>query len=289
MRKEGRVNARPMNKISIITTTFNAAATLKHCFASLAEQTVPFEHIVVDGGSTDGTLEIIEEHKFPDSQFVSESDEGVYDALNKGIGMAAGEILGILHADDFYADTLVLARVAHVFEDPSVMACYGDLLYVSRDTEGVKPEKKDAGGETRQGLSMPPFKAMRYWKSGDYDPRKFYWGWMPPHPTFFVRKSVYEKYGRFSLDCGTAADYELMLRLLVKHQITCTYIPEVLTCMRTGGMSNSSFGNRLRANRMDSKAWRVNGLQPYFFTTWLKPVRKIPQFLLKPGTWDATT
>jgi glycosyltransferase len=126
------------------------------------------------------------------------------------------------------------------------------------------------------------FKIVRYWQSGPYNPKKFYHGWMPPHPTFFVRRSVYEKYGLFNIDLGTAADYELMLRFLLKHRTRCTYIPEVLVCMRVGGASNRSLAARLKANRMDRKAWEVNGLRPYPWTIAMKPLRKIPQWWCRP-------
>jgi len=126
-------------------------------------------------------------------------------------------------------------------------------------------------------------RVVRYWRAGDYDVNKFYGGWMPPHPTFFVRRSVYEKYGSFNLSLGSAGDYELMLRFLVRHKITTAYIPEVLVYMRTGGMSNVSLKNRIMANRMDRKSWAVNGLKPYPWTLLLKPLRKIPQFFLKPS------
>lgn len=278
-------------KISIVTATYNAAAHLRHCFASLSAQEgcpLPVEHIIVDGGSTDGTLAIIGEYK--DSvirdplsviRVLSEKDDGLYDALNKGIGMATGDIIGILHADDFYAASNVLQQVAEVFQDPSVDACYGDLVYVGeeRGTRNAERENLNKSQITDHGS---PFHIKRYWKSGPYDPRKFYWGWMPPHPTFFVRKSVYEKYGLFNLELGTAADYELMLRFLVKHGIKCACIPEVLVCMRTGGMSNASFLNRLRANRNDRKAWQVCGLQPYLWTLLLKPLRKVLQWWVDP-------
>lgn len=180
--------------------------------------------------------------------------------------MATGDVIGILHADDFYADEKVLARVAEVFEDPSVDACYGDLLYVQ--------DKHDDSNNN--------FEVVRYWRSGYFNPRKFYWGWMPPHPTFFVRKSVYEKYGLFNLELGTAADYELMLRFLLKHRINCRYISEILVNMRVGGVSNASVSNRLKANRMDRRAWEVNGLKPCPWTIPFKPIRKIPQYFLKP-------
>ena len=171
--------------------------------------------------------------------------------------MATGEVIGILNADDFYSSDDVLAKVSEVFSDPKVDACYGDLKYV--DACNVD-------------------KTVRYWKSGNYSQKKFYSGWMPPHPTFFARRSIYESYGAFNLDLGTAADYELMLRLLLKHSINAAYIPEVLVHMRTGGKSNLSFSNRLKANRMDRKAWSINELKPCLWTIPLKPLRKIPQW-----------
>ncbi len=174
--------------------------------------------------------------------------------------MATGDVIGILNADDFYPSDDVLAKVSAVFSDPKVEACYGDLKYV--DPVNVN-------------------KTVRYWKSGNYNQKKFYSGWMPPHPTFFVRRSIYEKYGAFNLDLGTAADYELMLRLLLKHGINAVYIPDVLVHMRTGGKSNLSLLNRLRANRMDRRAWSVNGLKPYLWTIPLKPLRKMSQWVMR--------
>ena len=269
-----------MHKISIITATYNVEQTIQTCLDSLSQQTVPFEHIVIDGLSSDLTLEIVK-NQSADSRIISEKDNGLYDALNKGIQAASGDVVGILHADDFFASAQVLSRITEVFKDSSVDACYGDLVYVVEE-RGTW----DAGRES-QKQDNSSFQIKRYWKSGRYDSRKFYWGWMPPHPTFFVRKSVYEKYGLFNLALGTAADYELMLRFLLKYQISCKYIPEVLVKMRVGGVSNASLGNRLRANRHDREAWQVNGLHPYLFTLWLKPIRKIPQYFLKPGTRDA--
>ncbi len=210
-------------KISIITATHNSQGVITSCLDSLKQQAVPFEHIVIDGASTDSTLQVVKVQS-PDSHILSEPDKGLYDALNKGIGMATGEVVGVLHADDFYAATNVLQLVSDVFQDPSVDACYGDLLYVAE-----KRGTRDAGRGNHNNSHFTShdslFHVKRYWRSGDYNPRKFYWGWMPPHPTFFVRKSVYEKYGLFNLNMGTAADYELMLRFLVKHGITCKYHP----------------------------------------------------------------
>jgi len=265
--------------ISIITATWNAAATLPDNLACIAGQTTPVEHLLIDGASTDGTLEMIKEycsapltpHPSRLTRFISEPDQGIYDAMNKGIALATGEIIGILNADDFYADNTVLAKVARVFEDPAIGACYGDLLYVSQIPD-ASPLTPDASG----------FTVKRYWKSGVFAPRKFYWGWMPPHPTFFVRRSVYERFGTFNLALGTAADYEIMLRFLLRHRIKLAYIPEILVKMRVGGASNASVNNRLKANRNDRKAWEVNGLTPAPWTLAMKPLRKLPQWWLRP-------
>jgi len=246
---------------SVITACYNSAATLPDALASVQNQNgATTEHLIVDGGSTDGSLDVAAK-VLPGEQIVSEPDDGIYDAMNKGIGRARGEVVAILNADDFYADADVLEDVQDVFSDKEVDVCYGDLCYVDyEDTD----------------------KVVRYWKSGEYKREKMYWGWMPPHPTFFVRKSVYERYGVFKLDMGSAADYELMLRFLVRHRLNARYIPKVLVKMRTGGVSNSTVGNRLKANHNDRKAWGVNGLKPYPWTLFLKPVRKIPQWWSRP-------
>lgn len=215
------------------------------------------EHILIDGGSTDTTLRIADSYQHHLSSVISEPDAGIYDAMNKGIGLATGEVIGILNADDFYPSDDVLSRVAEVFSDESVDACYGDLIYV--DGEDINKVKRD-------------------WQAGEFDRKKFYQGWMPPHPTFFVRASVYEKFGLFNLELGSAADYEIMLRFLLKHEVNAVYLPMVLVHMRTGGVSNSSVLNRLAANRMDRKAWVVNGLTPKFWTLYAKPLSKIGQW-----------
>ncbi|OHB33344.1 MAG: glycosyl transferase [Desulfuromonadaceae bacterium GWC2_58_13] len=246
-----------MTDISIITATYFSESTLRDTLDSVARQEVRAEHIIVDGGSKDRTLEILSSYSHL-SRIVSEPDRGIYDAMNKGIAMASGDVVGILNSDDFYPDHRVLSWVAEVFSDPNVDSCYGDLKYVHPvDTTRV----------------------IRSWKSGSYSRDAFFWGWMPPHPTFFVRRSLYEKFGGFNLDLGSAADYELMLRFLVKHRISAVYIPEVLVKMRSGGVSNVSLRNRLKANSMDRRAWWVNDLHPYPWTSAMKPLRKIGQFL----------
>lgn len=245
-------------RISIITATYNSASTIHDCLESVSSQSLKSQHIIIDGGSTDKTLDIIKSHPHALS-LVSEPDRGIYDAMNKGISLASGDIIGILNSDDYYPNNQILEKVCTHFVNASLDSCYGDLHYVDFANTG---------------------KVTREWKSGNYSAGSFYWGWMPPHPTFFVRSSVYEKYGMFNLDLGTAADYELMLRFLVKFKITTCYIPEVLVKMRVGGTSNVSFKNRLKANRMDRKAWQVNGLVPYPWTTYFKPLRKLGQFFV---------
>ena len=272
--------------ISIITATYNAAATIASCLQSVISQTHPVEHIIIDGASTDATLPLVREIT-PHARILSELDQGIYDAMNKGIALATGEVIGTLNADDFYASPHILAQVAAAFEDPEVMCCYGDLEYVKECSRfGVKGSRsgvQDLTSVTEPG-TLHGFTVVRYWKSGRYTFRSFYWGWMPPHPTFFVRRSVYEQFGVFRLDLGSAADYELMLRLLLKYGLKTAYIPKVLVQMRTGGASNETLTARIKANRMDRRAWEVNGLIPYPWTLYCKPLRKVGQFF-NSGRW----
>lgn len=245
-------------KISVITVCFNAAETIADTIESIRCQSHPnIEYIVVDGGSTDETLAIIEENRDVISSLVTGPDNGMYDAANKGIGSASGEIVGMLNADDFYADEHVLTDVASSLTEGND-AVYGDLHYVDRDN---------------------PRTIRRKWISGLYDRKKFLSGWMPPHPTFFLRKSAYDTYGRFRLDFKSAADYELMLRMLYKHSLEPVYVNRVLVKMRVGGRSNVSIANRIRANREDRKAWSINGLKAPWYMRYLKPLSKIGQYL----------
>jgi glycosyltransferase involved in cell wall biosynthesis len=277
--------------ISIITVARNAAETIPDCLASVAGQSVRPEHVIVDGASTDGTLEIVGGWTGHPVRVFSGPDQGMYDAMNKGVDRVSGDIIGILNADDVYADGEVLARVREAFEDGSVEACYGDLLYVKEEGRSKKAEKGQPSSRpsSQQRISnsaspphrptVPPsHRITRYWRAGEGSARLFYWGWMPPHPTFFTRRTVYERYGGFRLDMGSAADYEFMLRVLVKHGVKAVYLPSVLVRMRVGGVSNVTVGNRVRANRMDREAWRVNGLRPYPWTLWMKPLRKVSQW-----------
>ena len=186
------------------------------------------EYIIVDGGSTDDTLSIVRNYRHKIAHLVSEKDEGLYYAINKGIALATGDIIGILHADDFYTSDNVLSDIAKIFKTTNAEAVYADLFYVDKDNTD---------------------KIVRTWKSGNYNDGKFLWGWMPPHPTFFVKKSVYENFGVFNTDLRSAADYELMLRFLHKHRIKVAYLPEFIVKMRVGGQSNASDKNRVKANQ----------------------------------------
>ena len=249
-----------MPDLALITPSLNSAATLEDCIRSVASQSRPVVHLLIDGGSTDGTLDIASRNGGHFQQVISAADQGIYDALNKGIGLAQSEIIGTLHADDLLADERVIESVLDAFSDPDIDAVFGDLDYVDR---------------------ADPSRIVRHWRAGPYAPRQFYQGWMPPHPTFFVRRRCFEQFGRYRLDLGTAADYELMLRFLLVHAIRVRYIPRVLVKMRVGGASNASLLARMRANRMDRKAWAVNGLRPRPWTLLAKPVRKMGQWWVR--------
>lgn len=246
-------------KITIITATYNSAATVRDTLASVQSQSYPdIEHLIIDGASSDATLSIVREFDHV-AACHSQKDRGIYDAMNRGISYATGDIVGILNSDDVYVNNTTIASVIQVFAETGADAVYGDLNYVQADDLN---------------------KVVRRWRAGAFDRQSFKWGWMPPHPSFFVKRELYEKFGKFNLEFRSAADYELMLRMAHKHQISCAYLPQVLVKMRTGGVSNASFKNRIRANREDLRAWQVNDLHPYFFTLWLKPLRKLHQYLV---------
>lgn len=247
-------------KVSIITATFNDGHTIADTLDSVIGQTYKnIEHIIVDGASRDNTLEIIKHYDY-NKIVVSEPDDGIYDALNKGLKLATGDIIGVIGADDFYADESVIENVVTAFKRRDTDSLYGDNQYV--DPENTK-------------------KVVRYWKAGTYKRSNFLYGWMPPHVTFFLKREFYERYGIFRTEFKCSGDYELMLRMLYKYQLTTQYLPQTLVMMRTGGTSTASFKHRYVANMEDRKAWRVNNLQPNLMTFYLKPIRKVPQFFAK--------
>lgn len=245
-------------KVSIITVAYNAEDTIEDTLKSLAAQDYPdIEHILIDGGSTDATLDIVRKYEANIEKIVSEPDNGIYDAMNKGLALCSGELIGILNSDDTYADGSVISDVVGTLRASSADALYADLDYVDRNN---------------------PEKVVRHWVSGPYKRSAFLRGWMPPHPAFFLKKSAYDAYGNFNTDLRTSADYELMLRMLYKHRLEAVYLNKVIVKMKTGGQSNVSFRNRLKSNREDRAAWLINGLKPRPGTFVLKPLRKIGQF-----------
>lgn len=249
-------------KISIITITYNSAQTVEDTIKSVVAQDFPnVEYVIIDGLSKDSTLSVVNRYSPYIDKVVSEKDKGLYDALNKGIKTATGDVIGMLHSDDLYANNQVLSKIAQQFAaDPTVEGVYADLVFVDRDDTN---------------------KVLRTWKSGEYKEDAFKKGWMPPHPTFFVKKSVYEKFGGFNLDLKLSADYELMLRLIHKHKIKVAYLPETIVKMRMGGISNTSFFVKLKANMEDKMAWKINDLKPGLFTTFRKPLNKLMQYFKK--------
>ena len=246
-------------KVSIITITYNSSQTVEDTIKTVVMQDYPeIEYLIIDGKSKDRTLEIVSKYSHKIAKVVSEKDKGLYDALNKGISHATGDVIGMLHSDDLYANDQVITKVMKKFEeDPTIEGVYADLVFVSR---------KDVN------------KPMRVWESGQYTPGSFLKGWMPPHPTFFVRKEVYQKYGGFNTNLKLSADYELMLRFIHKHEIKIAYLKETIVKMRMGGVSNVSFFVKLKANLEDKMAWKLNGIKPGLATTFLKPLKKIGQY-----------
>ena len=250
--------------ISIITVCYNSAKTIEKTFQSIQKQTYKnIEYIVIDGNSTDNTLDIISKYNNIITKNISERDNGLYDAMNKGILLATGDIIGILNSDDIYANKNVISNINKQIKLFKVDSAYGDLVYTKSDDLN---------------------KTIRYWKSGDFSKKKFLYGWMPPHPTFFVKREIYIKHGFFNLKLKSAADYEIMLRLLYKKNISTTYLNEILVKMRVGGKSNNSLISRLKGNREDRLAWKLNDLKSLRITFIFKPLRKILQFFIKPKT-----
>lgn len=250
-------------KISLITVCYNSEKTIAQTIQSVVEQDYANkEYVIIDGASADNTVPIIQSHAASIDEWRSEPDHGIYHAMNKGILLATGDVIGLINADDQYVHPQVLSKVARVFEDPQVHACYGDLVYFSEHN---------------------PDKIIRYWKSMSYKPGLFAKGWCPPHPTFFVRKSVYDKYGFFDLNYKMGNDVELMMRFLEKYHINSVHIPEVLVKMRSGGVSNRSLKNIFLQNRevmMAAKKLHIP-LSPFVFLMH-KCMYRLPQFWRVP-------
>ena len=246
-----------MIKISIISAIYNNKNYIQHSIDSFSAQSLRNkDHIVIDGNSTDGTKEFLLENKSYFSRLVSEKDSGVYDALNKGLKLANGDVVGLLHSDDLYANKNVLKKISKIFFDPKVDIVYGDLDYISKDNSN---------------------KIIRHWKAGKFHPDKLKSGWMPPHPTFFIRRKLLNKIGGFDTGYKIAADYDFMLRALTQKYIKVVYLPEVLIKMRVGGMSNRSLKNILLKSYEDYQIIRRHKIGG-FGTLLCKNLSKISQF-----------
>jgi len=249
-------------KLSIITVCFNSVATIEDTIKSILTQDYKdFEYILVDGGSTDGTLEILAKYRNRIARCISEPDKGIYDAMNKGIRLSTGDIAATLNSDDVYADETIVGQMAEFIKNNDLDAAYGDLVYVDHDNTS---------------------RVTRYWKVGEYKAGAFSRGWVIPHPTFFCRKQVFEKHGYFNENFQIAADFELMLRFIERYQIKVGYLPKVIVKMRTRGKANILRGI-LRGNWEIMRSFRLNGLRlsPWFFI--LKPITKILQLFRRPS------
>jgi glycosyltransferase involved in cell wall biosynthesis len=249
-------------RVSIITVVYNGQSTIKDTIKSVLSQDYSdIEHIIIDGASTDRTVEIIQAYGDKISKFVSEPDRGIYDAMNKGIKLASGEIIGILNSDDFYADRTIISTVVQQFQNTQADSVFGDLVFVKSDDLN---------------------KVVRYYSSAKFHPKKFADGWMPAHPTFFVRRWAYERYGLFKTDYKIASDYELLTRFLAKHKLSYSYIPKVMVKMRMGGVSTTSFKSNWVLNREIVRGCAENEISTNLVRVFSKYFTKVFQLIHRP-------
>lgn len=249
-------------KISIITVCRDAVDTIEDTILSVSGQTFGnVEHIIVDGGSTDGTLEIINKHVSLITKWVSEPDNGIYDAMNKGIKMATGEVIGFLNADDIYARPDVLVRASEVMGKNGIQACYSDVVYVRDDLHTV----------------------VRYYCSRRFSPDKLAYGWMPAHPTLFLNSKLFKRYGMFKTDYLIAADFELVARLFGAHKVQYSYLPGVAVKMRLGGVSTKNIKSNITLSKEIVRACRENGINTSFPRVLLKYPLKILERFIRPS------
>jgi glycosyltransferase len=248
-------------KISIITATYNSSAGIANCISSVNEQTYQdIEHIIIDGASNDGTLQIIKSAPSRVNKIVSEQDNGIYDAMNKGIALATGDIIGILNSDDFLASPSIIKKIVHTFVNEKCEAIFGDLDFVAQNDSN---------------------KIIRQWKSSPYVKGSFVKGWHPSHPTFYVKKEIYEQYGNFDISLNVSADFELMLRFIEKHQIKVFYLNETIVKMRYGGESTGSLKKIIEGNRNIMRAFKKNGILVTPFYPVIRILPKLKQFFIK--------
>ena len=250
-------------KISIITVTYNAQKYLQDCIDSVNKQGYDdIEHIIIDGKSSDNTLSIIQANSHTISKWTSEEDNGMYHAINKGLALATGDIVGILNSDDILASDQVISKIAEAFTNDNIDALYGDLQYVTAyNTERV----------------------VRKWIGKPFNKKLFKQGWMPAHPTFYMKRELVKEYGGYENHFKTAADYEFMARYLYKNNVNAYYLPNLIVKMRCGGQSNKSWYARIRANRRDYLAMKKNGIPLPLVVSILKPLSKLHQFAKLPA------
>ncbi len=249
-------------KISVITVSYNAEQTIEATLRSVVNQEYSnVEHILVDGASSDRTIDRIEQYKRLNFRWISEPDDGIYHAMNKGLAMATGDVIGFLNADDVFADSEVLATVAGVFGNSGVDACYADLVYVRKDN---------------------PHKVVRYFSSGSFSPARLAFGQMPAHPTFYLRREYFAKYGGFKTDYDIAADYELVTRMFTKFAINAVYVPQVWVKMNMGGVSTRSWRSNIILNREILRACRENFVSTNMFKIYSKYPVKLLQMIRRP-------
>lgn len=242
-------------KISLLTVSYNSAATIRDTIESIRKQDYPaIEYIVVDGNSKDGTVDIIKEHSTFITHWVSEPDKGIYDAMNKALQLATGDVVGILNSDDFYCSEHIISQVADTFNNPQIDAIFGDLVFVD-------PTNLD--------------KVVRKYTSAKWNPSKFAFGFMPAHPTFFVRRKYYEQFGLFRTDYKIAADYELLIRFLYVNKLTYKYLPLTMVKMRRGGVSSRNFMSNIVLNNEIIRACRENGINTNVFKVYPKYFTKL--------------
>lgn len=241
-------------KLSVITICYNSKNSIKNTIESVEAQTFnDLEHIIIDGGSTDGTLEVIKKHKSID-KIISEADNGIYDAFNKGLKNASGEIIGVLNSDDTFYNENSLRIINDAFDDETDCV-FGDLIYTNYNNQ-----------------------IKRVWKGSPFQKGAFKKGWMPAHQTFYCKKSIYEKYGLFDQSYKIAGDFELMLRFLEKHSIKSKYIPKTLVNMRTGGVSNRSLKSKFKILEEEFRAFNKNKIHINKFSYIFHKLKKIKEF-----------
>lgn len=249
-------------KVSIITACFNSEKTIRDTIESVLSQDYSnIEYIIVDGASRDGTMAIVKEYGDRIAKVISERDHGIYDAMNKGILATSGDIVGIINSDDFYENNEVISSIVSEFEARNVDSIFADLVFINH---------------------RPPHKIVRYYNSSNFNPKRFAYGWMPAHPTFFTKRNIYEKHGLFKLDYKIAADYELLTRFLAKHKISYSYIPKVIIKMRTGGLSTRNLKSNWIINNEIVRACTENGIPTNILKIYSKYFTKFLQLIKRP-------